>query len=83
MFDGSLAQMRRHFFTCKNEVENITHFLFLCPNCHENFEKNWSIVYFISSRSTPIMRNFRIRKELKIEKSSIKPIIGFDREEMN
>ena len=30
------------FFTCKNEVENITHFLFLRPSCHENFEKIWS-----------------------------------------
>ena len=30
------------FFTCKNEVENITHFFFLCPNCQGNFEKLWS-----------------------------------------
>ena len=39
----------------------------------------------ISSRSKPIIRNFRILKriEKKIEKSSIKPITSFDREDMN
>ena len=30
------------FFACKNEVENIIRFLFLCPNCHEKFETVWS-----------------------------------------
>ena len=50
MFRGSLAQLGGHVFTCKNEIENITHFLFLCPSCHENFQKNWSN---LQARSQP------------------------------
>ena len=41
------------------------------------------IVYFISSSPKPIMRNSNLNRiEKKIEKSSIRPIIAFDQEDM-